>query len=203
MTERRDHEALPKALQPFSRVLAIHDALPDGFKPSDATPLREILPGIWPTTADLRALVEWGAKNPSPAPSMPCPCTTFEHTEECPVGYPSLLCSACDGTGNASVDKVVALAAELMKIAEQVDELEDPFAAWESVDLIKSQRDRLLEEARDVIASASDTYKKRNGHLGSFEDDSGEKCWIVPFDAFEGLRSAVDALASTEGSEDA
>jgi hypothetical protein len=58
--------------------------------------------------------------------------------------------------------------------------------------------DRLIEAAKDVIVSASDTYKKRNGHLGSFEDDSGEKCWIVPFDAFEGLRSAVDALASTK-----
>lgn len=54
---------------------------------------------------------------------------------------------------------------------------------------------KLLDAAKDVIASASDTYKKRNGHRGSFEDDSGEKCWIVPFDAFEGLRSAVNALA--------
>lgn len=49
----------------------------------------------------------------------------------------------------------------------------------------------VVDAARDVIASASDTYKKRNGHLGSFEDDSGEKCWIVPFDAFEKLRSAL------------
>ncbi|CDZ43058.1 Hypothetical protein NGAL_HAMBI1146_58310 [Neorhizobium galegae bv. officinalis] len=57
--------------------------------------------------------------------------------------------------------------------------------------------DRVIEAAREVIASASDTYKKRNGHLASFEDDSGEKCWIVPFDAFEGLRSAVAALAAT------
>ena len=61
---------------------------------------------------------------------------------------------------------------------------------------------RLLEASKEVIACASDTYKKRNGHLGSFEDDSGEKCWIVPFDAFEGLRSAVNALATTEGSAD-
>lgn len=58
---------------------------------------------------------------------------------------------------------------------------------------------RLLETARNVIASASDTYKRRNGHLASFEDDSGEKCWIVPFDAFESLRSAADALKSTGG----
>jgi len=57
----------------------------------------------------------------------------------------------------------------------------------------------IVEAARDVISSASDTYKKRNGHLASFEDASGEKCWIVPFDAFEGLRAA---LAASEGSTD-
>ena len=35
-----------------------------------------------------------------------------------------------------------------------------------------------------------------------YAEDSGEKCWIVPFDAFEGLRSAVAALATAaEGSE--
>jgi hypothetical protein len=51
----------------------------------------------------------------------------------------------------------------------------------------------LVDAANDVIVSASDTYKKRNGHIGSFEDESGEKCWIVPFDAFEGLRSALSA----------
>ena len=60
----------------------------------------------------------------------------------------------------------------------------------------------LIEAARDVVSSASDTYRKRNGHLGSFEDESGEKCWIVPFDAFESLRSACAALAATEGSAD-
>lgn len=52
---------------------------------------------------------------------------------------------------------------------------------------------RLRDASANLIASASDTYKKRNGHLASFEDDSGEKCWIVPFDAFEALRSALTA----------
>lgn len=60
-----------------------------------------------------------------------------------------------------------------------------------------SEMTELCRAAKDVIASASDTYKKRNGHRSSFEDDSGEKCWIVPFDAFEGLRSAVAALSTT------
>jgi hypothetical protein len=60
------------------------------------------------------------------------------------------------------------------------------------------QTDRLREAARDLIASASDIYKKRNGHLSSFEDESGEKCWIVPFDAFESLRSALDSLTAAD-----
>jgi len=82
-----------------------------------------------------------------PVPSLDgvitCPCTTFEQDEDCPVGFPSLLCSACDGKGIATLDKAVALAAEMMKVAEQVDELEDPFAAWESIELLKSQNEKL------------------------------------------------------------
>jgi hypothetical protein len=63
---------------------------------------------------------------------------------------------------------------------------------------ISGQTNRLRDSARDLIASASNTYKKRNGHLGSFEDESGEKCWIVPFDAFESLRSALDTITAAE-----
>ncbi len=59
MAERRDHDKLPKALQPFSRALAIHDALPDRFRPSDETPLQQCLAGSWPTLADLRSLIDW------------------------------------------------------------------------------------------------------------------------------------------------
>ena len=64
--------------------------------------------------------------------------------------------------------------------------------------VIQPPAPHLLAAAKEVIACASDTYKKRNGHIGSFEDDSGEKCWIVPFDAFERLRTA---LAAKEGSD--
>lgn len=59
--KKRDHDKFPKALQPFSRALAIFDALPDDFRPSDDKPLRDILPGIM-TVQDLRKLVEWGEK---------------------------------------------------------------------------------------------------------------------------------------------
>lgn len=61
------------------------------------------------------------------------------------------------------------------------------------LDEAESEATRLRDASANLIASASDTYKKRNGHLASFEDESGEKCWIVPFDAFEALRSALTA----------
>jgi len=58
-------------------------------------------------------------------------------------------------------------------------------------DTLRAENERLRESANAVVQSASDHYKKRNGHLASFEDESGEKCWIVPFDAFEDLRAAL------------
>lgn len=54
--------------------------------------------------------------------------------------------------------------------------------------------DRAVVEA--VIGQASDHYQKRNGHRASIEGEDGEKCWIVPFDAFENLRHAMLAAAS-------
>jgi hypothetical protein len=71
-----------------------------------------------------------------------CPCTTFEQDEDCTVGYPSMLCGACDGTGNAPIDKVIGLAAETLRIASDLGEPEDPFAVWESVSLIQSNNDK-------------------------------------------------------------
>lgn len=82
--------------------------------------------------------------------TIACPCTTFEQGEDCPVGYPSLLCSACEGKGVATIETVVALAAEMLKIAEQVGELEDPFAAWESIELLKSTQ-RAFDQRTDKL----------------------------------------------------
>ncbi len=98
---------------------------------------------------------------------VPCPCTTFEQDEDCPIGYPSLICGACQGTGVTSIDTVIALAAEMLKVAEQVDELRDPFAAWESIELLKnhSEQRRRLEA---TIAKADPQY--RIIHVGALED---------------------------------
>ena len=59
MVNKRNHDTLPEALQPFSRALAVNDALPERFRPSDIEPLRHALAGSWPTIQDLRSLVTW------------------------------------------------------------------------------------------------------------------------------------------------
>jgi transposase-like protein len=71
-------------------------------------------------------------------------------------GYPSLFCGACEGTGRAPEATVIALAPEMLRIASEIGEPEDPFAAWESIDLIKSQNDqlrRVLNKTGDWINS--------------------------------------------------
>ncbi|WP_412064031.1 hypothetical protein [Rhizobium sp. SYY.PMSO] len=95
----------------------------------------------------LSSPVEGGTDKGEP---IACPCTTFEQGEDCPVGYPSLLCSACEVKGIATMETVAALAAEMLKVAEQVDELEDPFAAWESIQLLKSTQ-RAFDQRTDKL----------------------------------------------------
>ncbi len=55
---KEDRKALIETLEPFERVLVIHDALPEDFNPGDASPLRSSIPGAWPSVGELRALVE-------------------------------------------------------------------------------------------------------------------------------------------------
>jgi hypothetical protein len=93
-----------------------------------------------------------------------CPCTTIEQDEDCPVGYPSLLCGACKGTGRAPEATVTALAAEMLRIASELGEPEDPFAAWETMDLIRSQHDqlrRVVGELKFALFSSDMTIKDR------------------------------------------
>lgn len=187
MTEPRDHDALPEALQPFSRALAIHDALPDRFRPSDETPLQQCLAGSWPTLADLRALVEWGVANPSPQPNVACPCTTFEQDEDCPVGYPSMLCGVCKGTGNTTQEQVTALACEMIKIASDIGGPEDPFAAWESIDLIKSQHEQMRKALSDMLPPDLPWKRDADG--------------VLIHHKVAAINAARAALATTEGKD--
>ncbi len=98
--------------------------------------------------------------------NISCPCTTFEQNEDCPVGQPSLLCSACEGKGVASIESVVALAAEMLKVAEQVDELEDPFAAWESIELLKSAKPTSASAQIEPLWVESKTRDENNVGIG-------------------------------------
>lgn len=70
---------------------------------------------------------------PAHPPATPCPCTLIEQDDDCPIGQPSLICGVCDGTGNTTPDKVQALAAEMLRIASDLGEPEDPFSAWEKL----------------------------------------------------------------------
>jgi len=49
----------------------------------------------------------------------------------------------------------------------------------------------LVEAMEEATLRAFDYYRARNGRLCSIEGDDGEKCWIIPFDAFEDLRAAL------------
>ena len=94
-----------------------------------------------------KRLVAFDRSPPAPAElsvgSVPCPCTLIEQDEDTPIGYPSLLCGICDGKGHTTQEQVTALACEMIKIASDVGEPEDPFAAWETIDLFKSQNDQM------------------------------------------------------------
>ncbi|WP_160006893.1 hypothetical protein [Rhizobium sp. 18055] len=115
---------------------------------------RQAHPGNDLVSPDLGELVTWLMSCAAPAQNVPCPCTLIEQDEDCPVGYPSLLCGICKGTGNTTSDQVTALACEMIKIASDIGGPEDPFAAWESIDLIKSQNDR-MRKALAPFANAS------------------------------------------------
>lgn len=66
---------------------------------------------------------------------------------------------------------------------------------------LRTENDRLRSAAQDLIASATDHYFKRNGHRASIEGTDGEKCWIVLFDAFEALRTALQPTPAAPASE--
>jgi hypothetical protein len=54
-----DREAVVAALEPFARLGMILDKLPSG-RLDDSQPLREVMPGGWPTVGDARrALALW------------------------------------------------------------------------------------------------------------------------------------------------
>ncbi|KQY22560.1 hypothetical protein ASD32_27050 [Rhizobium sp. Root483D2] len=125
-----------------------------------------------------------------PAPNVPCPCTLIEQDEDCPVGYPSMICGVCQGKGHTTPGQVTALACEMIKIASDMGEPEDPFAAWESVSLIQSQKDQLRKALADMVPPKL-TWKER--------DADG----FLVHHQVAAINAARAALAASEGSADA
>ncbi len=121
--------------------------------------------------------------NPSPKNHVPCPCTMIEQDEDCSIGYPSMLCGVCEGTGNTTPEQVTALACEMIKIASDMGGPEDPFAAWESIDLIKSQHGQLRAALKPFAAVPYTGPNSFNRAALSDED----------------FRQARHVLATTEG----
>ncbi|CCM77087.1 hypothetical protein [Rhizobium mesoamericanum] len=110
--------------------------------------------------------------------AVPCPCTLIEQDEDCPVGYPSLLCGICEGKGHATQDQVTALACEMIKIASDMGEPEDPFAAWESISLVQSQNEQMrkaLEKADQFITNGIDL-----GYIRMPDPNSGDTALLTP-----------------------
>jgi len=118
------------------------------------------------------------AHHPAGAQHVPCPCTLIEQDEDCPVGYPSMICGICEGRGHATPEKVTALACEMIKIACDLGEPEDPFAAWESIALIKSQH----EQMRKALAVADQfiTNGIELGYIRMPDPDSNDSALLTP-----------------------
>jgi hypothetical protein len=97
-----------------------------------------------------------------------------------------MICGVCDGKGHTTPDQVTALACEMIKIASDVGEPEDPFAAWESIELLKSQREQLRKALTDMVPPKL-TWKERDadGFLAHHQVGA--------------INAARAALASTEG----
>lgn len=125
---------------------------------------------------------------PAPEPNVACPCTLIEQDEDCPVGYPSMLCGVCKGTGNTTQEQVTALACEMIKIASDMGGPEDPFAAWESIDLIKTQHDRMRK--------ALEPFAEVAGRFDGVPVSAilPQQCWFTPYS----LREARAALTTME-----
>ncbi|THV13760.1 hypothetical protein [Rhizobium rhizophilum] len=135
---------------------------------------------------------------PAPEKHVACPCTLIEQDEDCPVGYPSMLCGVCKGTGNTTSEQVTALACEMIKIAGDTGGPEDPFAAWESIDLLKSQHEK-MRKALQPFAKFSSVLSATQQHrmfLQLLVCPVGDG---HPDDYGQHIEAARAALATTEG----
>lgn len=59
----------------------------------------------------------------------------------------------------------------------------------------------LREAAADLIASRSSTFRAGNNRQVGIQDESGEKMWIVPFDAMHALEQAITDMEKKDATK--
>ena len=62
----------------------------------------------------------------------------------------------------------------------------------DELERVNAIRTRIHLAAKELIESKESTYRARNGRDVGIEDESGEKCWIVPFDKMDALIAALE-----------
>ena len=62
----------------------------------------------------------------------------------------------------------------------------------DELERVNAIRTRIHLAAKAVIDAKTSTYRARNGRDVGIEDERGEKCWIVPFEAMEFLEAALE-----------
>lgn len=55
---KQDRDEIIAAIEPFERVIAVHDALPPKSHPGYDVPLYKALAKAWPSVSDLKRLVD-------------------------------------------------------------------------------------------------------------------------------------------------
>lgn len=68
--------------------------------------------------------------------------------------------------------------------------------------VLTAAHEALLTAARRVLDEKFENFRAKNGRAVGVQDDSGEKCWIVPFEAMDDLRAAVHSIADAMSYED-
>lgn len=130
---------------------------------------------------------------------VPCPCTLVQQDETCPVGYPSLLCDACDGRGVVyPASAIAALRAENERLRDKLVEAgyRREGLTWKALEhgLNHRSAEARLAEAVKVMEPFADCASEWNGEADSlhvfFEwNDEGKPVPSLPVADFRAARA--------------
>lgn len=66
-------------------------------------------------------------------------------------------------------------------------------AALNELERVTEKWTRISLAANGIIEAKTSTFRARNGRDVGIQDEHGEKCWIVPFEAMDLLEAAIEA----------